>query len=147
MSDKSTTVTTSLASAERSRREMLGLAVVGGASAAFLATPARAEAAQVKGRTGDATTYRLTVMGTTDLHGNVFNWDYYKNAEYDDTQHNDIGVAKVATLIKAVRAERRRRQHAHCSTPATPSRARRSPTTTPRSSRSPAALCTPWPPR
>ena len=63
MSDKSTTATTSLASAERSRREMLGLAVVGGASAAFLATPARAEAAQVKGRTGDATTYRLTVHG------------------------------------------------------------------------------------
>ncbi len=52
MPDKSTTATTSLASAERSRREMLGLAVVGGASAAFLATPGRAEAAQVKGRTG-----------------------------------------------------------------------------------------------
>ncbi len=48
----------------------------------------------------------LTVLGTTDLHGNVFNWDYYKNAEYDDAAHNDIGIAKVQTLIKAMRAER-----------------------------------------
>ncbi len=50
---------------------------------------------------------RLTVLGTTDLHGNVFNWDYFKNAEYDDKTHNDIGVAKAATLIKAVRDQRR----------------------------------------
>ena len=47
---------------------------------------------------------RLTVLGTTDLHGNVYNWDYFKNAEYDDAAHNDIGLAKVATLIKAMRA-------------------------------------------
>ena len=57
-------------------------------------------------------TYRLTVMGTTDLHGNVFNWDYFKNAEYDDAAHNDIGLAKVSTLVNAVRAERGRAQHA-----------------------------------
>jgi 2',3'-cyclic-nucleotide 2'-phosphodiesterase / 3'-nucleotidase len=50
---------------------------------------------------------RLTVLGTTDLHGNVYNWDYFKNAEYDDAAHNDIGLAKVATLIKAVRHDRR----------------------------------------
>ena len=145
MSDKSTTATTSLASAERSRREMLGLAVVGGASAAFLATPARAEAAQVKGRTGAATTYRLTVMGTTDLHGNVFNWDYFKDAEYDDAEHNDIGLAKIATLVKAHARGARAPRSACCSTPATPSRARRWPTTTPRSTRSPAARSTRWP--
>src|SRR4249919_2579038 len=50
---------------------------------------------------------RLTILGTTDLHGNVYNWDYFKNAEYDDAAHNDIGLAKVATLIKAARRERR----------------------------------------
>ncbi len=54
-------------------------------------------------------TYRLTVMGTTDLHGNVFNWDYFKNAEYDDSAHNDIGLAKVSTLVNAVRKQRGRR--------------------------------------
>ncbi|MEU4602842.1 5'-nucleotidase C-terminal domain-containing protein [Kribbella sp. NPDC023972] len=48
-------------------------------------------------------TVRLTVMGTTDLHGNVFNWDYFKNTEYDDAAHNDIGLAKVSTLVTAVR--------------------------------------------
>ncbi len=50
---------------------------------------------------------RLTVLGTTDLHGNVFNWDYFKNAEFDNTAHDDIGVAKVATLVSAMRRERR----------------------------------------
>ncbi|MCF6379222.1 5'-nucleotidase C-terminal domain-containing protein [Nocardioides KLBMP 9356] len=48
---------------------------------------------------------RLTVLGTTDLHGNVLNWDYFKNVEYDDSTHNDIGLAKAATLIKAHRAK------------------------------------------
>ncbi len=52
---------------------------------------------------GHEHTARLTILGTTDLHGNVFNWDYYKNAEYDDAAHNDIGIAKVQTLIKAQR--------------------------------------------
>ncbi|MFT4083046.1 MAG: 5'-nucleotidase C-terminal domain-containing protein [Nocardioides sp.] len=51
-------------------------------------------------------TLRLTVLGTTDLHGNVYNWDYYQNAEFDDTAHDDVGIAKVQTLIKAMRAER-----------------------------------------
>ena len=50
---------------------------------------------------------RLTVLGTTDLHGNVLNWDYFKNAEYDNTAKDDIGVAKVATLVAAMRRERR----------------------------------------
>ncbi|WP_029287565.1 bifunctional UDP-sugar hydrolase/5'-nucleotidase [Cellulomonas sp. HZM] len=52
--------------------------------------------------------YALTVMGTTDLHGSALNWDYFKNAEYDDSAHNDIGLAKVSTLVNQVRAERGR---------------------------------------
>lgn len=51
---------------------------------------------------------RLTVMGTTDLHGNALNWDYYSNKEYDDADSNDVGLAKVSTLISAVRADRGR---------------------------------------
>jgi 2',3'-cyclic-nucleotide 2'-phosphodiesterase / 3'-nucleotidase len=51
---------------------------------------------------------RLTVLGTTDLHGNVFNWDYYKNAEFDNAAHDDIGIAKVQTLVKGMRDRRRR---------------------------------------
>ena len=51
----------------------------------------------------------MTVLGTTDSHGNVFNWDYFKNQEYDDTAHNDIGLAKVATLVRAMRKKFRKR--------------------------------------
>ncbi|WP_199238327.1 bifunctional metallophosphatase/5'-nucleotidase [Kribbella steppae] len=72
--------------------------VIGGAAAlaaaGFQTVPAYA---------GREKTVRLTVMGTTDLHGNVFNWDYFKNAEYDDAAHNDIGLAKISTLVTAVR--------------------------------------------
>jgi 2',3'-cyclic-nucleotide 2'-phosphodiesterase/3'-nucleotidase len=49
---------------------------------------------------------RLTILGTTDLHGHAVNWDYYKNNWYDDAAHNDVGLAKVQTLIKAMREHR-----------------------------------------
>ena len=84
------------------RRSVLSGAAVTGAAAlsaaGYTATPAYA---------GKPDTVRLTVLGTTDLHGNVFNWDYYKNAEFANSAGNEIGVAKVKTLIDAVRAERR----------------------------------------
>ncbi|GAP56869.1 trifunctional nucleotide phosphoesterase protein YfkN, partial [Arthrobacter sp. Hiyo6] len=50
--------------------------------------------------------FTLTVLGTTDLHNNVFNWDYFKNAPYADYRGNNVGIAQAATLIKAIRAER-----------------------------------------
>ena len=55
---------------------------------------------------------RLTVLGTTDLHGNVYNWDYYKNQEFDNHSgtkpvSDAIGLARAATLIKAMRKERK----------------------------------------
>ncbi|WP_433213448.1 bifunctional metallophosphatase/5'-nucleotidase [Lentzea sp. CA-135723] len=43
-------------------------------------------------------------MGSTDLHGNLFNWDYYLNREFDDYAHNDVGLAKISTLVNDVRA-------------------------------------------
>ncbi|KNX37645.1 bifunctional metallophosphatase/5'-nucleotidase [Luteipulveratus halotolerans] len=82
-----------------SRRNLLSMAVVGGAGLAF----AQGAPAKAAGRGNDLT---LTVLGTTDLHGNVLNWDYFKNVEYDDAAHNDIGAAKAASLIKAMRDER-----------------------------------------
>ncbi|GGS95107.1 multifunctional 2',3'-cyclic-nucleotide 2'-phosphodiesterase/5'-nucleotidase/3'-nucleotidase [Streptomyces toxytricini] len=48
-------------------------------------------------------------MGTTDLHGNVFNWDYFTDREFDDKAHNDVGLAKISTLVEQVRAEKGRR--------------------------------------
>ncbi|HEX8768214.1 MAG TPA: hypothetical protein VF714_07585, partial [Jatrophihabitans sp.] len=83
------------------RRQLLASAAVGTVGAAFFsAAPA---AAMGVGKNGS---FRLTVLGTTDTHGNVLNWDYFKDAEYDDSQHNDIGLAKISTLVSAMRAER-----------------------------------------
>ncbi|MGZ4438002.1 MAG: bifunctional metallophosphatase/5'-nucleotidase [Nocardioidaceae bacterium] len=48
----------------------------------------------------------LTVLGTTDTHGHVFNWDYFADKEYDDRAHNDVGLAKVSTLVTAMREQR-----------------------------------------
>jgi 2',3'-cyclic-nucleotide 2'-phosphodiesterase/3'-nucleotidase len=51
----------------------------------------------------EADTTRLTVLGTTDLHANVFNWDYFNDGPYAS---NQTGLAKVSTLVKQIRAER-----------------------------------------
>ena len=89
-----------------SRRAVLAGGVTGGAAlaASGYVTPSYAE--EVDARTAGRRV-RLTVLGTTDLHGNVYNWDYFKNKEFDNSAHDDIGIAKVATLVKAMRAERR----------------------------------------
>jgi len=98
-------------------RRVRGLAIL--ATAVTLATaaalPATAGDGGGRGGPGDgpghghgrpSTTYELTVMGTTDLHGNGLNWDYFKNAEYDDSAHNDVGLAKISSLVDQVRADR-----------------------------------------
>ena len=88
-----------------SRRAMLAAALVGGGAAA--AALAGAPAAQAgRGQASAKKQFTLTVLGTTDLHNNVFNWDYFKNVPYADGAGNKIGIAQAATLIKAMRAER-----------------------------------------
>ncbi|MFB9389239.1 bifunctional metallophosphatase/5'-nucleotidase [Streptomyces coeruleoprunus] len=77
-----------------------GVAVAGGVAAATPPAAVAPEAARAPKR------YSFTVMGTTDLHGNVFNWDYFTNREFDDKAHNDVGLAKISTLVNQVRAER-----------------------------------------
>ena len=75
-------------------------------------SPRPATAGDGHGHGPQSNDYQLTVMGTTDLHGNALNWDYFKNAEYDDSAHNDVGLAKVSTLVNQVRADRGRPEHA-----------------------------------
>ena len=89
------------------RRQLLTMAAVGGAGL-FAATDAQAASAHDRphGHHDQQGRFRLTVLGTTDLHGNVYNWNYFSNAAYSDSKGNQIGIAKAATLIKAVRAER-----------------------------------------
>ncbi|MHB8273883.1 MAG: bifunctional metallophosphatase/5'-nucleotidase [Dermatophilaceae bacterium] len=88
------------------RRTMLASVAAAGVLTAAGMSPAEASRRRPPHRPGSPV--RLTIMGTTDLHGSVFNWNYFKNAEYDDTARNDIGLAKVATLVKAVRSQRGR---------------------------------------
>ncbi|WP_228977900.1 bifunctional UDP-sugar hydrolase/5'-nucleotidase [Streptomyces sp. DH12] len=90
------------------RRSFLGrsAAVGAGVTVTAAATTATAPAAQAKPA---PKRYSFTVMGTTDLHGHVFNWDYFTDREFDDKAHNDVGLAKISTLVDRVRAEKGRR--------------------------------------
>lgn len=49
-----------------------------------------------------AATINLRLMETTDLHMHAMNFDYYRNSEVDD-----FGLARTATLIRDARAEAR----------------------------------------
>ncbi|MEV0980456.1 5'-nucleotidase C-terminal domain-containing protein [Streptomyces sp. NPDC049915] len=85
---------------EKSAATGAGVAVAGAVAApAAQAVPA--------GRRGEKR-YALTVMGTTDLHGHVFNWDYFKDAEYADKAGNAQGLSRISTLVNQIRAERGR---------------------------------------
>lgn len=90
------------------RRKFLGRTAATSAGAA-LAAAATAVPAEARGHGRPRRRYAFTVMGTTDLHGNVFNWDYFTDAEFDDTAHNDVGLAKISTLVDQVREEKGRR--------------------------------------
>ncbi|EPD57697.1 bifunctional metallophosphatase/5'-nucleotidase [Streptomyces sp. HGB0020] len=93
------------------RRRFLTKSAVTGAGVALAgaaAAPA-AEAAPATPHRKHAKRYALTVMGTTDLHGHVFNWDYFKDAEYQDAAGNAQGLARISTLVDQVREERGRR--------------------------------------
>ncbi|MEV7524533.1 5'-nucleotidase C-terminal domain-containing protein [Streptomyces sp. NPDC091371] len=94
------------------RRTFLGTTAATGAAVALTgatSTPAAAQSAGSSAGSAGVRTYSFTVMGTTDLHGNVFNWDYFTDKEFDDKAHNDVGLAKISTLVEQVRAEKGRR--------------------------------------
>ncbi|MEU9448349.1 5'-nucleotidase C-terminal domain-containing protein [Streptomyces sp. NPDC048277] len=89
------------------RRKFLKKSAATGAGVAIAgAAAAPAQAAQPSAK--PAKRYSLTVMGTTDLHGHVFNWDYFKDAEYSDKAGNAMGLARISTLVEQVRKEKGR---------------------------------------
>jgi 2',3'-cyclic-nucleotide 2'-phosphodiesterase (5'-nucleotidase family) len=51
-------------------------------------------------------TFRLTVLGTTDLHSHILDWDYFTDRPYSDSHGNHVGLARLSTLINQVRADR-----------------------------------------
>ncbi|MFF4487658.1 bifunctional metallophosphatase/5'-nucleotidase [Streptomyces sp. NPDC001544] len=87
------------------RREFVQKSAVTGAAVA-VAGAVGAGTAEAAGRKADCKprTWSFSILGTTDLHSHVFDWDYYKDAAYSDKAGNSVGVARVATLIKQQRA-------------------------------------------
>ncbi|MFJ9086392.1 bifunctional metallophosphatase/5'-nucleotidase [Streptomyces sp. NPDC102384] len=85
---------------ERSAATGAGVALTGAVASPAVAAQQRKPKKQKR--------YAFTVMGTTDLHGHVFNWDYFKNADYADAAGNAQGLARVSTLVDQVRAEKGR---------------------------------------
>ncbi|MER8057387.1 MULTISPECIES: 5'-nucleotidase C-terminal domain-containing protein [unclassified Streptomyces] len=88
------------------RREFVKKSAVTGAAvaAAGAVGSGTAEAAEKgHGHEKAPRTWSFSILGTTDLHGHVFDWDYYADAPYTDKAGNSVGVARVATLIKQQR--------------------------------------------
>lgn len=54
----------------------------------------------VQAQTSASPTVNLRIMETTDLHTNLVDYDYYK-----DAAAASVGLAKTATLIKEARKE------------------------------------------
>ncbi|MGW2935964.1 bifunctional metallophosphatase/5'-nucleotidase [Streptomyces sp. NPDC001156] len=86
------------------RREFMQKSAVTGAAVAAAGSVAVAPA-EAAGRTPEHApcTWSFSILGTTDLHSHVFDWDYYLDAAYSDKAGNSVGVARVATLIKQQR--------------------------------------------
>ncbi|KOG08583.1 MULTISPECIES: bifunctional metallophosphatase/5'-nucleotidase [Streptomyces] len=91
------------------RRTFLERSAAAGAGVAIAGAVAAPAEAHGTDRPRPQKRYSFTVMGTTDLHGNVFNWDYFTDKEFDDKAHNDVGLAKISTLVEQVRAAKGRR--------------------------------------
>ncbi|MFJ2861779.1 bifunctional metallophosphatase/5'-nucleotidase [Kitasatospora sp. NPDC087314] len=91
----------------RSAATAAGAALTGGAvvSTAPAAAAAEPDTAAAKGKR-KSHKQAFTVMGTTDLHGRVLNWDYFTDAVYADKAHNDVGLAKISTLANQVREDK-----------------------------------------
>ncbi|MFJ6832414.1 bifunctional metallophosphatase/5'-nucleotidase [Streptomyces sp. NPDC091209] len=87
------------------RREFVKKSAVTGAAVAVggVAAAAPAQAADRR-HPKPPRTWSFSILGTTDLHSHVFDWDYYTDAAYKDSKGNSVGVARVATLVKQQRA-------------------------------------------
>ncbi|MFI5791820.1 bifunctional metallophosphatase/5'-nucleotidase [Streptomyces sp. NPDC051677] len=95
------------------RRKFLKKSAVTGAGVAIAGAAAApsaqaAEAGKPARPVRQPRRYALTVLGTTDLHGHVFSWDYFKDAEYKDAAGNAQGLARISTLVNRIRAEKGR---------------------------------------
>lgn len=49
----------------------------------------------------------LTMLATTDLHGRIQDWDYFRDAPYSESSGDATGLARVASAVESVREARR----------------------------------------
>ena len=55
----------------------------------------------------DDATSHLTVLATTDIHGHVYNWDYFADEAYpEDGKTAALGMGRVCTIAQNTRAEK-----------------------------------------
>ncbi|WP_336922351.1 bifunctional metallophosphatase/5'-nucleotidase [Aquipuribacter sp. SD81] len=89
------------------RRTALPTALAVALAVGTVATAATTTAAAAPGGPGRATPdqLELTVLATTDLHGRVQDWDYFRNAPYSERSGDATGLARVASVVESVRAE------------------------------------------
>jgi len=79
-----------------------GTWTVGAVALALTVGAAAPAAAAPKG--GD--TLELTMLATTDLHGRVQDWDYFKNTPYTERSGDATGLARVGSVVDSVRGAR-----------------------------------------
>ncbi|MGY1828885.1 bifunctional metallophosphatase/5'-nucleotidase [Geodermatophilus sp. SYSU D01180] len=72
------------------------LAVTAGAATPAAAAPAAAATDELD----------ITLLATTDLHGRVQDWDYFKDAPYSERDGFATGLARVGSVVDSVRAAR-----------------------------------------
>ncbi|MFB7664604.1 bifunctional metallophosphatase/5'-nucleotidase [Kitasatospora sp. NPDC056138] len=90
----------------RSAATAAGAALVGGVPVAAATPAAASETSEAADLKRSPVKESFTVMGTSDMHGRVLNWDYFTDAEYDDAAHNDVGLAKISTLVRKIREQK-----------------------------------------
>ncbi|MGY1734712.1 bifunctional metallophosphatase/5'-nucleotidase [Geodermatophilus sp. SYSU D00684] len=72
------------------------LAVTTGAATPAAAAPAAAATDELD----------ITLLATTDLHGRVQDWDYFKDAPYSERDGHATGLARVGSVVDSVRDAR-----------------------------------------
>jgi 2',3'-cyclic-nucleotide 2'-phosphodiesterase/3'-nucleotidase len=81
------------------RNVLIGMSAAGALAAA--GWPSAAVAADDKSVT-------ITIMGTSDIHSNAVNWDYYTDAAFKDSAGNVVGLSRVSSVVNQIRADRGR---------------------------------------
>ncbi|MGY1697153.1 bifunctional metallophosphatase/5'-nucleotidase [Geodermatophilus sp. SYSU D00814] len=75
------------------------------AGVAVLAVAAGATTPAAAAPPGPSDELDITLLATTDLHGRVQDWDYFKNAPYTERSGDTTGLARVGSVVDQVRAE------------------------------------------